>query len=369
MQASLFLAVSLTASPLAVPWALPVLKDHCFTTAADPRNPWALAHGITALGADYAARDGRAARTVIVHDFLERNLLPDGGVGPGSPLGFRPYGKDGTPIEPHPNLLTKTLVLAGVKPQASFETGFGKVTLAQLVDSVKLGFHHAPENEEYWHHVGWTLDLLTHQLKPGESFTTGAGEKVAVDSMMDDALAYLERATADLSQGMKQGLPVVPKRKQGLYAHSCGGLHLVQAVFTYARFPQVKKRWGQRLDAQLAVLFYRLDSEHTQYQQAYELAVAKAPELKLTVLVQELKFYGHFLETLGRFKDETGWKPNAAQAQGIAKAKAYLDYTTRRIEELKAFDGIDTLMSTQRQVALDLIGDSCHAAHGLEAWK
>ena len=56
------------------------------------------------------------------------------------------------------------------------------------------------------------------------------------------------------------GQPLVPKRKQGIYSHSCGGLHLVQAVLGWARFAEVKKAWGARFDLQVALLFYRLDS-------------------------------------------------------------------------------------------------------------
>ena len=67
---------------------------------------------------------------------------------------------------------------------------------------------------------------------------------------MNDALDQLERDTAELAAGLKNGLPQVDKRKQGLYAHSCGGLHFVQAVLSWARFAPVKKAWGARVDQQ-----------------------------------------------------------------------------------------------------------------------
>lgn len=334
--------------------------------AADPKNPWALAHGITAFGKSYAAADGRRATDVIVNDFLLKNSAPDGGMADGSPFGFLRYGADGTPIEPHPHLLTKTLVLAKVPLGESFKTSFGAVTLKQLVESVKQGFHHVPARDDYWHDVGWTLDLLSQTLKPGPGavFVNGKGQRIDFNQVMDDALLYLERATSDLKEGLAKGAPQVDKRKQGLYAHSCGGLHLVQAVFGWARYPMVKKKWAARLDGQIAILFYRLDSERRQYDQALE----QLPGHKLEVLVQMVKFYGHFLETTGRLKTENGWKPTAAQQISIHRAKALLDNATRLLDEMRAFEMMSELKSTKKQVYLDLIGDSCHATHGWDYW-
>jgi hypothetical protein len=40
----------------------------------------------------------------------------------------------------------------------------------------------------------------------------------------------------------------------------------------------------------------------------------------------------------------------------------------RLLEEEKAFERMPEIKKTQKQVYLDLIGDSCHAAHGLEAF-
>lgn len=347
------------------PWAEQYLRDQCQSYAADPKNPWALAHGITGLGKDFVASDGRLARNVIVEDFLLKNQSSDGGPGPGSPWGFLKYGPDGTPIEPHTNLLTKTFVLAGVKPQVSFKTRAKEtVTLAQLVEAVKAGFRHVPASDEYWKDVGWTLDLLGHSLEPGPKAKVGATD---FNLVMNDALDYLEKAQAEIQAGMEKGLPQVPKRKQGIYAHSCGGLHLVQAVFTWARFAPVKKAWGPRLDKQIDVLFYRLDSERQQYDEALK----QAPQYELQILTQMVKFYGHFLETTARLKDENRWKPNAQQTLAINRAKALLDAALRRLDEKKTFspERMSEIRATQRQVYLDLIGDACHAAHGWEGWK
>ncbi|MGQ0508734.1 MAG: hypothetical protein ACT4TC_25820, partial [Myxococcaceae bacterium] len=93
-----------------------VLRGQCLLYAADPTNAWALAHGITGLGKTFATRDGRKATEVVITDYLE-----SAGPGEGSPYRFAKATPDGTPVEPHTNLIPKTLVLAGVPPSTEFK--------------------------------------------------------------------------------------------------------------------------------------------------------------------------------------------------------------------------------------------------------
>ncbi|QRN93946.1 hypothetical protein JRI60_32965 [Archangium violaceum] len=355
---TLALLAVLVATPAARPPAEEVLRAQCQTWASDPKNPWALAHGITLEGRSFKARDGRPAANVIVSDFLRRE-----GSGPNADLRFEAFSADGTPVEPHPNLQVKTLLLAGHPLSQAFQAGWGRVTLGTLVEDLKRDFR---RDSALSPHGAWTLDALSHVLPPGSTFTNGAGESIRFDAVMDEALALLEREQSELMAGMKAGLPQVPKRKQGIYAHPCGGLHLFQAVATHARHPSVRKAWGSRLDAQVDVLFYRLASESRQYDAALSSA---PPQYRLPVLVQMVKFYGHFLETLGRFREETRWKPSPSQAQAVDQARALLDGAVRRLDMSGAFRDMESLKTTQPQSYLDLIGDSCHAAHGLSYWR
>jgi hypothetical protein len=361
---SALLAVLLAGTPPPRPHASIVTHDQCLVNAADPKNPWALAHGITALGPLYLAADGRKASDVILHDFLQRSGPMDGGAGKTS-YSFVRYAKDGTPVEPHTNLVAKTLVLSGLPMSTRFETSFGKpITLQELADSAKASYRHAPKNDAAWPDAAWTIDLIAATSKPGAKLTLSDGSTLSVDTVMDDALEALERADQELADGLAKHLPQVDKRKQGIYAHPCGGLHFVQAVLSWARFPEVRKRWGPRVEAQIDVLLYRLDSERRQY----ESALQQAPQYRLQLLVQMLKFYGHFLETTARLKKELGWKPNETQQQAVMRAKALLDAAVRDLDSDKVWERLPTLKTEQPQVYLDLIGDSCHAAHGMDGW-
>lgn len=370
MLSEALLSLAMIATPLpANPHAAEVLRTHCLLWAADPSNPWALAHGVKALGPSYLAADGRKAAEVIVRDFLLRNTLPDGGTGNGAPLGFARFAADGTPVEPHTNLNVKALAVDAKMPLATqWKASWGPVSLKQMVNAAKAGYRHSPQVAEYWRDVGWTLSLFALTEKPGASWKTADGREINLDDIFNDALKELEQQTAELKAALEQHLPQVDKRKQGIYSHSCGGLHFVQGVLAWARHPDVKKRWGPRLDSQVAIHFYRLESERRQYEAAYQQALASMPQLKLPLLVQMVKFYGHWLETAAHFRDDFGWLPNEGQKQAISRAKALLDVAVRALEEARAFQSMEELKKTQRQVYLDLIGDSCHAAHGLGAW-
>jgi hypothetical protein len=349
--------------------ALQTLQEHCLMYAADPKNPWALAHGIKLFGPSYLASDGRKATEVVVHDFLLQNVAPDGGRGEGSPYGFIRYAKDGTPIEPHANLNTKALVCEGkMSLKTVFKTSWGQVTLGQLVDSIKQGFRHTPTNIEYWKDVGWTLDLLAQTQKPKTMLTNFDGKPIAIETVFDDAMNELERSTDDLKKAMKAQLPQLDKRKQGLYAHSCGGMHFVQGVVSFARNPEVKKKWAARLNEQIDIHFYRLESEQRQYEAAFQQSVNAAPQLTSKVLVQMIKFHGHFLETVSRFRSDLKWKPNEAQKRTINRAKATIEWATKELETRGVLTSMETLKKNDVQLYLDLIGDSCHAAHGLKDW-
>lgn len=344
-----------------VPSSRDRLRAQCLLYGADPKNPWALAHGMVVFGQPFAASDGRKAYQVMVDDYVHKSLDPKLGA-----WVFERYRPDGMPIDPHPNLLIKSMVLAGLPDSTTFQTPAGKLTLGDLVKNVETAFRHVPQNEEYWEDVGWTLDLLADRLTPQHAtFKNGEGKTIDFNEVMDDALAYLELADKDLAAGMEKGLAEVPKRKQGIYAHSCGGLHLVQAVVHWARFPEVRRRWGKRFDRQVDVLFYRLGSEQRQYDTAF----GALPQFKLQLATQMLKFYGHFLETTGRLRQDLKLKPTAKQKLAISRAERLLDRAVLELQELHAFERMDELKTSQRQIYLDLIGDSCHAAHGLELWK
>ncbi|NTX62149.1 hypothetical protein HUA74_15925 [Myxococcus sp. CA051A] len=358
---SLFILVLVTPASGAAPLGQE-LAGRCRAWAADARNPWALAHGVVLEGQAFRASDGRLASDVMVSDFLRRTPSSEDSPSKQADLFFESSTPDGTPVEPHPALLVKTLLAAGQPPSQRFTTAWGTVTLRELVEDVKRDFRMeqvaSPES-------AWKLEVLSLSARPGDTFRDGTGRKVSVDAVMERALATLEAEQAALASGMKAGRPEVPKRGEGIYAHPCGGLHYFQAVAGWARHPSVRAAWRPRLAAQVDVLLYRLDSETRQYETAW----ASAPSQREQVLAQMLKFQGHLLETLGRFRDDTGWRPTARQQDIVERARRYLENTVRRMDETGLLAAPASVATRNRQLALDLVGDTCHAARGEALWS
>ncbi|NVI99531.1 hypothetical protein HV824_15575 [Myxococcus sp. AM009] len=340
-----------------------LLASRCRQWASTPDNPWALAHGLALDGRDFRTRDGQPAADALIARYLRRTPPPSTSPAAAQRLYFDTRTANGTPVEPHPALQLKGLLHAGYPVRHRFNASWGPVMVQALVKQLQLDFRPSlgasPEG-------AWALDALSLALEPGATFRNSEGMTVHIDAVMRDALARLEAAQAELAVAMREGKPQVPKRKQGIYAHPCGGLHYFQAVAGWARHASVRKAWRKRLDAQVDVLLYRLDSEGRQY----EAALVNAPFAhRLPLLVQMLKFQGHLLETLGRYRDDTGWRPTKAQQQTVERARTALEHTVRRLDAGGAFDGWQALAERQPQLALDLLGDTCHAAHGEALWR
>ncbi len=339
------------------------LAGRCRAWASDAHHPWALAHGVVLEGRAFRASDGRLASDVVVSDFLRRTPALEDAPSKGADLFFEPFTSDNsTPVEPHPALQVKTLLAAGLPLSQRFTASWGTVTLRELVEDVKRDFR---MDQVASAESAWMLDVLSLASRPGDTFRDGTGRQVGVNAVMERALATLEAEQAELASGMKAGRHEVPKRGQGIYAHPCGGLHYFQAVAGWARHPTVRAAWKQRLAAQVDVLLYRLDSEMRQYETAW----ASVPTQRELVLAQMLKFQGHFLETLGRFRDDTGWRPTAVQQETVERARGYLENTLRRMDETGLLAAPASVATRNRQLALDLVGDTCHAAHGEALWS
>lgn len=335
-----------------------ILQTQCRELAADPAIPWFLTHGITGVGRSFRARDGRLAADVLVADHTL--ALEAGNAGK---FGFPRATPEGEPVDAHPNFVLKTLVQAGFPLATSWKTKVGKVSLGDLVESARRSFRHVPTSETYWQEVGWTLDLFAATMRPGAAgiFVDGAGHRIDLNAVMDEALAVLERENASLAEGKASGAKVVPKRKQGIYRHPCGGLHLIQGVASWARHPEVREKWGERLDRQVDLLFYRERSERAQYDQVF----ANNANHHLEILAQKLKFYGHLLETLGRMEKEFGFSFTPVQKAEIRAIRGQLLLTVRQMEQIDVWSSMRRLRLTRPKLWRELVGDACHAANAL----
>lgn len=331
--------------------------------AGDPKSPWALAHGMVAFGADFAASDGRPAVDVIA-SFAE--LREHGG----KKLWLFPEKKSGEPVEPHRFLLVKTLLEVDVPFDRSLVTSSGeKVTLARLVQDLRAAAVE-PKTDADFHHVAWQISALAEharrELKAATAPPALAPLIAAALARLESDQKVVEGYAGPPEKAFDEGSPlfVAKRQKTGIYGHSCGGLHLVQAVASAVAVAGSEED-KKRLRKQLGVLLYRYELERP----AYASLLLRHPEQGLLIRLQQQKFFGHLLETLtlarslgltlpetegGKRIDQTC---RLAAGDTVEVAKALLDGGV--------YERLDSIRKEREQTYLDLVGDACHAVRGL----
>jgi hypothetical protein len=315
--------------------------------ASDPTNAWALAHGLVAFGAEHKTTDGRLAIDAIA-SFAE--------VGKNKRIDFPLKSKAGAVLEPHEALMVKSLLEAGVPKDRTFEVpGLGKVPFSRILEDAFAG-KELPKNDDEWHNFPWLLTamLIAHQDAPKDS---AIRKKLVAWSL--ETLAYLEAQQGFLEQLMLEGRPdKVEKKKQLIYSHTCGGLHLVQAAVLGAKYIGTPDAIA-RARKQLEVVIFRWKAERY----IYADSIAKAPEYTLLIRTQELKFYGHILETFA-LAHQAGVFEGGIPAQNMLRPIAQdLMKTVTLLGS--AYTNLANIRKDREQTYLDLIGDGCHAIRGL----
>lgn len=358
-------APAASAAPAALPAtrdaaqrALARLEDALRAAAGDPASPWMLAHGLLAFGKDYRTRDGRSA-ALVAGSFAEGSPGADGRA---ARYGFA-VERAGKPVEPHPYLLVKTFLEIGIDPSLRFEAADGAtIDVRRLLADMRANVRE-PATDAEWHDAAWWLTAL--ELDRGAP----AGDRARLRAA---ALARLEADDAVLAAPAAHPFePDAPmgaakRGKTHIYGHPCGGLHFVQAVLRAAAAsgsPDFVARAAQ----QVRLLLHRHDAERTLYADT----LRAHPAARLLVSGQQLKFFGHLLETLaladelGVTRADAGLQDAVTAARRVAAADLLV--TLSQLDDERAYGRLPELARDKPQLHLDLIGDGCHAIHGLRA--
>jgi hypothetical protein len=341
------------AAERAMSWLMNQVRE----PAGDPENPWALAHGLLAFGKDFKARDGRSAVDVIA-SFAERRAGERGGP---DRYGFVPE-HDGKPIEPHSHLFVKTFLEIGLDPSLELRTADGTtIDIRRLLTDMRASVSE-PQDDTQWHDSAWWLSAL--ELDPVQDAAALARLREAALSRLeiDDSVIVSSQSdafAADAPMGLAK------RNKTHIYGHPCGGFHFMQAVLRGAKgnaSPDFIAR-VERLVRQLVLTRYRAERS------LYQNILRTHPSATLMISAQQLKFFGHLLETLA-VVEEVGLVRNggtfAFDVQSTRRsATGDLIETITQLENAKAYGRLSELSVQQHQLFLDLIGDGCHAIHGL----
>jgi hypothetical protein len=321
--------------------AMDRLSRYVEAGARDPTNAWALAHGLVAFGKDHTTTNGELAIDVLVRDFAIEN---------NGKIEF-PETAAGQPVEPHEDLIVKAMLESGVSLTRRFKLSSGRsVTMGRLAANA-AGRAESPTLPKDWLEYAWTLSaVLAGNLKPPKS---------PRDVIAIQALSYLEGQQAFLTDLMERGQPErVQKRKQLIYAHTCGGLHFVQAAVRGAAATKDPKHIA-RARVQLETILFRWEAERRIYRDYRR----RAPQYRVLLLTQELKFYGHVVETLAL---ANRWGVFEATEANRRRVTAVIRDLITTIDLLAgAYGNLDKVRKAKEQTYLDLIGDGCHAIRGL----
>ena len=341
--------------------ALTSLEEAVRKPASDARHPWALAHGLIAFGRDFKADDGRSAVDVIASFAIEKEVGKH-------KLWLFPARQGESLVEPHRHLLVKSLLETAVPLQRRVKVSKGsEVTVARLVDDARRAAQ-LPATDRDWHHAAWLLSaLIESDQLPGKHAPAPTEEltRAALDQLEKDQKVVVDYA-GSLDDAFKPGSPLrtAKEKKTGIYGHSCGGMHLVQAVLSSSqRLGEATAK--KRVRRQLGVLLFRYQAERA----TLKRLLAQHPSQGLLLRGQQLKFFGHIVETLtlarelGSYdpKSEGGQKLDAAMksaAKDVAKV-------THELTQGGVYQRLDSIKRQREQTYLDLVGDACHAIRGL----
>lgn len=328
--------------------------------AGDPDNPWAIAHGVLARGPEFRLSDGRPAVPHLFSTYAEPRTA-----GTRTLLGFpRSLGK--IRVEPHTDLLLKNLAEVGVAPDGVYPTRAGEVPIADLYRHTLLKtFLVAEKNRSSFddpNDMPWGLQALATWAPADElQWVATDGTPMDLDALTSFAVAVLTKESGFMFVAM-QNKQSFERKGQGLFNLTCGGAHMVQGVsYAVARgfgTPQDRKA----IELQAPLLFYRLPIELA----IYDDALKRAPKFRTKLLVQRMKFLGHWLETTGKMQAMGLFVPDDAQMKVLEGAAQQLTLTVEALKKAGVFDNLDTLREQDEQLYLDVVGDASHAVRGLD---
>jgi hypothetical protein len=334
---------------------LALLEAHVRRHAlADPDDTWALVHALlvlppaTPLPAGGTLAEATAARATVA-DVHGRSI----------PV-FTGQAAGGNPREPHRDQVVRALLASGVPLDHAFEAGGARHTVADLLEGALWRFE-APTGAQMAQSA-WTVMALAEAVRGGREaeFQNHRGQTFDGRVLAARAAAFLNDEMTFIETARDRGV-ALQKRREGVHAHPCGGFHTAQAPAAWLFDEAARKGLEPQLKRAAATLAFRLGAEQAIYAQAR----AQHPEHALILTVQELKFYGHWLEAMADLRD--GGIP--VDANAVARARALLVDAVERLVGMGVFERMDEIRTLQRQVWLDLIGDSAHALRGLRAWS
>jgi len=317
-------------------------------------DPWVLMHGVRAMGPEFTVNSERAV-DLLCSRFLKRKQVA------GKTYLYMPVEHEG-----HSNACLKTFLEAGVPPSHPFTLDGRRYTVGDLVRSAKALFVFDPRTIDR-DNLAWTLIAFSLQVIPSQDTWTNAwGQQIRLSDVVRFGLDTLDETTRRFRQAKARG--VMPTEKDAIMGFTCGGTHLAYSLASCVANGHGGEEARARLQDYLDLHLWRLQADGYLMDRFYRQAAPSQgadPALQRLAAVYyhdaRLKFYGHSFEILSYARRHRLLTPTPAETRVIEQGARTLH------EAVKGVEGVDFFEFRKTNLALFhlLVGDSCHAYHGI----
>jgi hypothetical protein len=315
------------------------LRNLLMTRALTSDDPWVLMHVVLALGPDAQVAKGPIP-DVVTEQFVV--AVERGG---------RKYESFPLNVEAHPNHFLEIMDAVAVPATRRFATKAGGITTADLLASGKALFTPTIAG----HELSWTLSVFTAAMPPtADRFTNADGQTFTVAALVETAAQAAEVGYAETVAAMRG---TKPYGRSTLQTYACNGTHVLYGLYDALRHGYEGKRLRERLRDLTRASYFRLGAEVALIDQALGGAGQQ-----LNADAAKLQFLGHSIENL-RYAEHHGiYVPSAAERQQLATADRQLAEVVQRIATVHNLDALANAVPRAYRIVL---GDACHALHGL----
>ena len=328
-------------------------------------DPWAMAHAILALGPEAELTSGEKAIDKLF-DFATIKMI--------NKRSFPYFPKEklikGEPVmvEPHAHLMAKVLTEIGVSPQRRIVVDQTEFAMDDFYKGIILSSHmnvytnvssYAGSDD-----VAWSTQALAAILDPGQQWQAENGQVMSTKDLTLFLGAVLKKETASLKKSMAAGANF-KKDGKGIFQYTCGGAHVIQAsAYSVAR-GFGNEATDKEIKEQIDLLFYRFPREL----KIYDELMKSNPEYKVKLLVQRLKFVGHFLETAQKMAMLGLYEPDKNQLLMMHGAMDQLVLITTALHREGVYQALYSLKTSDLQLYRDVLGDTCHAFYAMRLFN
>jgi hypothetical protein len=321
--------------------------------AASPDNPWAMMHGVRAIGKSFRAAGGPAIGYLSSHDLKEQTT------------GSQKYIQMPIAIEGHPNTFLKTILEAGVSLDHPITAAGRPRTVGNLLDDARAAFtYEAGKINGAADDLAWSIIAfsITTDSKRDE-WRNAQGQQIRLREVVRYGFETLEWACADFRKAMAEGR--TPTWKDRVSNFTCGGTHLIYSLGVAVRYGHLGEQGRERYAREIGLLIWRLRMDLHLLDEYYKTVAKAYPDKEANWRPYEidgrLKFLGHAFEILSYNRLNRLVPLTADQEREVQWAGGRLAGT---IQELKKLD-LGRIRQTNRKLFDLLIGDACHAYHGI----